>query len=86
MNTSFQCSFPIFAQYSLNVCGLIMKTACQQEAADSEDDGLAAFNTLRTLSTVLDSVSSQPALFPQVRPVSEHLCPYTRLKWTISAP
>lgn len=37
-----------------------------QDAADGEDDGLAAYNTLRTLATVLESVSSKPALFPQV--------------------
>jgi hypothetical protein len=38
----------------------------RQEEADSEDDGLGAYNVLRTLATVLESVSSQPALFPEV--------------------
>ena len=40
--------------------------ALWQEEAESEDDGLGAYNVLRTLATVLESVSSQPALFPEV--------------------
>ena len=40
-----------------------------QEAAEGEDDGLAAFNTIRTMCTVLDSVSQQPALVAQLEDV-----------------
>jgi hypothetical protein len=38
----------------------------QQEEAENEDDGLGAYNVLRTLATVLESVSSQPSLFAEV--------------------
>jgi len=40
-----------------------------EEAADGGDDGLAAFNTIRTMCTVLDSVSQQPALVAQLEDV-----------------
>lgn len=54
-----------------------------QEASeeDEEDDGeglMAAYGCLRALSTVLDSVSSMPALFPQLEtilfPVMQRFC------------
>ncbi|BDA47636.1 Importin-7 [Coccomyxa sp. Obi] len=53
-----------------------------QEAADEEEDEgeglMAAYGCMRALSTVLDSVSSMPALFPQLEailfPVMHRLC------------
>ncbi len=49
------------------------------EAEDDEDIGaLAAFGCLRALSTVLDSVSRLPHLFPQLEeilfPVMQAMC------------
>jgi hypothetical protein len=53
----------------------------QEDNGDEEDDGdglMAAYGCLRALSTVLDSVSSMPALFPQLEailfPVMQRLC------------
>ena len=45
---------------------LSLHELCQQEEAENEDDGLGAYNVLRTLATVLESVSSQPSLFHEV--------------------
>lgn len=59
--------------------------ALTQEEADGEDDGLGAYNVLRTLATVLESVSSQPSLFAEVQrcmplarlqaPLATSVCP-----------
>ena len=54
----------------------------KQEAADEEEDEgeglMAAYGCMRALSTVLDSVSTMPALFPQLEailfPVMQRLC------------
>ena len=49
--------------------------ACPQAAAEEEDDEeggeglMAAYGCMRALSTVLDSVSSMPALFPQLEAI-----------------
>lgn len=52
---------------------MLQKNCVAQEAADEEDDEgeglMASYGCMRALSTVLDSVSSMPALFPQLEEI-----------------
>ena len=46
-----------------------MQTSEEDEDRDEEEGALAAFGCLRALSTVLESVSSLPHLFPALEPI-----------------
>lgn len=60
---------PYAANLTHHLAASFWRATQAQETADSDDEGMAAFNTIRTICTVLDSVSTKPALFPQLEEI-----------------